>query len=239
MTKLSYVLAATAASLFLAVLANPAEAKSNKQTQVKVNVDQSIEISARRHRHSSRRSGRTHYAKRGGGSCDGIHRCRCGSTQASHFGLPRMYKGFNLWLAAEWGRAFPRTSFGIGVVGVKPHHVLRVVGGSDCHSATVSDDAGTRQRNVCGMTFVAVNGGETQHAAAELPRQRHTRTVSAERHHHHYAANASQRYAYDRRAVDGWMFTYAMDDGSYRGKYQSMRDRRMALVMQRYSAQSY
>ena len=97
-----------------------------------------------RHRHS--------------GSCDGIHRCRCGSTQASHFGLPRIYKGFNLWLASEWARAFPHTSFHVGAVGVRPGHVLRVVGGSDCRSATVADDAGTYQRNVCRMTFVSVHG---------------------------------------------------------------------------------
>ena len=92
------------------------------------------------------------------GSCDGVHRCRCGSTQASHFGLPRIYKGFNLWLASEWARAFPHTSFHVGAVGVRPGHVLRVVGGSDCRSATVADDAGTYQRNVCRMTFVSVHG---------------------------------------------------------------------------------
>ena len=93
-----------------------------------------------------------------GGSCDGIHRCICGSTQARHFGLPRIFNGHNLWQAVEWARAFPRTSFRVGAVGVKPHHVLRVVGGSDCRSATVSDERGTYQRNVCGMTFVSVNG---------------------------------------------------------------------------------
>src|ERR1039458_9691420 len=48
-----------------------------------------------------------HYRRHArGGSCDGIHRCRCGSTQAAYFGLPRVYKGFNLWLASEWARAF-------------------------------------------------------------------------------------------------------------------------------------
>ena len=98
-----------------------------------------------------------HHAHRGG-SCDGIHRCRCGSTQAHDFGLPRIYKGFNLWLASEWARAFPHTAFHVGAVGVKPGHVLRVVGGSDCAAATVHDDHGTYNRNVCRMTFVSVNG---------------------------------------------------------------------------------
>jgi hypothetical protein len=96
-------------------------------------------------------------AKHRHGSCDGIHRCICGSTQAKHFGLPRMFKGFNLWQASEWARAFPHTSVHAGAVGVKPHHVLRIAGGSDCRSATVVDERGTYQRNVCGMTFVAVN----------------------------------------------------------------------------------
>src|ERR1035437_9686057 len=98
-----------------------------------------------------------HHARRGG-ACDGFQRCRCGTTAARHFGLPYNYKGFNLKLAWEWARAFPHTSFHIGVAGVKPHHVLAVVGGSDCHSAKVYDDSGTRDRNVCGFTFVEVNG---------------------------------------------------------------------------------
>ena len=97
-------------------------------------------------------------ARHRGGACDGIHRCICGSTQASFFGLPRMFHGHNLWEAIEWARAFPRTSFGVGVVGVKPHHVLRIVGGSSCFSATVSDERGTYQRNVCGMIFVSPYG---------------------------------------------------------------------------------
>jgi hypothetical protein len=106
----------------------------------------------RRARHHQR-----HYSRRGG-ACDGFQRCRCGTTAARHFGLPYAYKGFNLKMASEWARAFPHTSFHIGVAGVKPHHVLAVVGGSDCHSAKVYDDAGTRDRNVCGFTFVEVNG---------------------------------------------------------------------------------
>ena len=92
------------------------------------------------------------------GSCDGFHRCRCGTTAARLHGLPYDYKGYNLKMASEWSRAFPHTSFHVGAVGVKPHHVLTIVAGSDCRSATVQDDAGTYQRNVCGMTFVAVNG---------------------------------------------------------------------------------
>ncbi len=118
------------------------------------------------------RTNRRHHARRGG-ACDGFQRCRCGTTAARHFGLPYAYKGFNLKLAWEWQRAFPRTSFHIGVAGVKPHHVLSVIGGSSCSSATVYDDAGTRQRNVCGFTFVEVGGGGF------------TRESSAQTRHHH------------------------------------------------------
>lgn len=91
-----------------------------------------------------------------GGACDGFQRCRCGTTAARYHHLPYSYKGFNLKQASEWRRAFPRTSFHAGAVGVKPHHVLTIVAGSDCASATVYDDAGTYRRSVCGMTFVSV-----------------------------------------------------------------------------------
>src|SRR5674476_436120 len=117
---------------------------------------------------------------RRGGACDGFQRCRCGTTAARYHGLPYSYKGFNLKLASEWARAFPHTSFGVGVAGVKPHHVLTVVGGSSCASATVSDDAGTYQRNVCRMTFVAVGGGGL------------TRESSARSHRHHLRRYASR-----------------------------------------------
>lgn len=167
MTKLSSVLAAIAASLFLAVLASPAEAMSNKQTQVKVKIDQSVEFSARR-KHYRRHHSRSyrvdangnrlrHYARRGG-KCDGFQRCRCGTTAARKHGLAYNHNGWNLKLAIEW-RRFPRTSFHAGAVGVKPGHVLTVVGGSSCASATVYDDAGTYQRNVCNMSFHSVSGG--------------------------------------------------------------------------------
>jgi hypothetical protein len=91
------------------------------------------------------------------GSCDGFHRCRCGTTAARYHGLPYSYKGFNLKMASEWLRAFPRTVFHVGALGVKPHHVLSIVGGSSCAAATVHDDAGTYRRNVCRMQFVSVN----------------------------------------------------------------------------------
>ena len=99
---------------------------------------------------------RGHHRHRGG-SCDGFQRCRCGVTAAHNFGIPYAFKGFNLKLAWEWTHAFPHTSFRAGVAGVKPHHVLKVVGGPNCANATVLDERGTYQRNVCHMIFVAVN----------------------------------------------------------------------------------
>ena len=123
---------------------------NNGRTSCQGAVETSQEgFSGRLHRHASRR----------GGACDGFQRCRCGTTAARLHGLPYSYKGFNLKLASEWGRAFPHTSFHVGAVGVKPHHVLTVIGGSNCSSATVQDDAGTYQRNVCNMTFVSVSSG--------------------------------------------------------------------------------
>ena len=116
-----------------------------------------------------------YYRHHGGGACDGFQRCRCGTTAARYHGLPYSYKGFNLKLASEWPRAFPRTSFGIGVVGVKPHHVLTVVGGSTCSSATVHDDAGTYQRNVCRMIFVDAGRQSTTQEISAQPRRPHAR----------------------------------------------------------------
>lgn len=94
------------------------------------------------------------------GACDGFHRCRCGTTAAARHGLPLNYHGYNLKMAREYGRAFPHTSFHIGALGVVSHHVLTIVGGDHCSRATVYDDAGTYQRNVCGMTFVEVGGSD-------------------------------------------------------------------------------
>ena len=97
------------------------------------------------------------------GLCDGIHRCRCGSTQAHHFGLPRIFKGHNLWQASEWLRAFPRTTAHAGVVmyqrgGGPTGHVSRLVSEPVGCKAMVADDAGRYERNICqrGARFVSV-----------------------------------------------------------------------------------
>ena len=159
-----FVMAAFAA--FTAVLlASPAEARQHHYSHYQHYAH---------YRHHSMITNR-HYSRRRGGACDGFQRCRCGTTAARYHGLPYAYKGFNLKLAAEWGRAFPHTSFGLGMVGVKPHHVLTVVGGSNCSSATVHDDAGTRQRNVCGFTFVSVNGGGFTRETSAQTRWHHRR----------------------------------------------------------------
>jgi hypothetical protein len=117
------------------------------------------------------------YSHRGGGSCDGIHRCRCGSTQTAHFGLPRNFNGHNLWRAVEWVRAFPRTTVHAGVVGYVNHggpsgHVFRVVQPLGNGQAVVSDDKGTYTRNISNAIFVDPNGnlgvrghGHARHAA--------------------------------------------------------------------------
>lgn len=146
-----------------------------KQTAVRAS---NADFSARRVIH------RRHYtSRRGGGACDGFTRCRCGTTAARNFGIPYTYNGWNLKQANQW-RHFPRTGFGIGVAGVQEHHVLKVVGGSSCSNATVTDDAGTYQRNVCNMTFHSVTGGGYTQVASHRGR---THTLSARSHRQHYA----------------------------------------------------
>ncbi len=118
------------------------------------------------------------------GSCDGFHRCRCGTTAARLNGLPYNYNGMNLKMAREW-YGFPHTGFGVGAVAVYPHHVATITGGSSCSNATVSDDAGTYQRNVCGATFVSPGGGagayaSTEHSARRHRSHRHERYAVAE-----------------------------------------------------------
>ncbi len=114
-----------------------------------------------------------------GGSCDGVHRCRCGHTQANYFNLPRIYHGFNLWLASEWPRAFPRTTAHPGAVGYQPGHVFRYVGeGSRAGYAVVSDDAGTYERRIAGAIFVDPNGNTAEFSATPVKRERHVRATT-------------------------------------------------------------
>ena len=137
-----------------------------------------------------------HYAHSRSGACDGIHRCICGSTQAAHFGLPRMYNGHNLWQAAEWPRAFPHTAPHVGAVmyrhgGGPTGHVSRVVAYSGGCAVTVTDDAGTHEDNACsrGATFVDVTLDANGNRASV--------THSARRHHHERYAVAEPPAAPD------------------------------------------
>ena len=113
------------------------------------------------------------------GACDGIHRCTCGSTLARHLGFPRIYNGYNLWQAKEWARAFPHTSLQAGAIGVKPHHVYRVVQVIGNGNAIVADEKGTYERKVAGDIFVDANGNGSRIAE---PKRTHTTTASAKSH---------------------------------------------------------
>lgn len=115
---------------------------------------------------------RRHYSRRGGGSCNGFDRCRCGTTAARHFNLPYDYNGMNLKMARVW-KGFTHTTFRVGVAGVVDHHVLAVTGGSSCAAAQVHDDAGDYTRNVCHMTFVIPGSGGGGYASNEGRRGRH------------------------------------------------------------------
>ena len=100
-----------------------------------------------------------------GGACDGFQRCRCGTTAARLNGLPYDYNGMNLKKADTW-YGFQHTSFRAGAVAVYPHHVATITGGDSCSSATVHDDAGVYQRNVCGATFVTPGTATTVELSA-------------------------------------------------------------------------
>lgn len=97
------------------------------------------------------------------GRCDGFHGCRCGVTQAQHYGLPLSYNGFNLKRAIEWVKAFPHTSMQANVVGYQrgggpSGHVFRVVQVTGPSTAIVADDKGQYERSMRGATFVDPNG---------------------------------------------------------------------------------
>lgn len=99
------------------------------------------------------------------GRCDGIHGCKCGSTQTRHYHLPRNFNGHNLWRAVEWIHAFPRTIASAGAVVYQRHggpsgHVSRIVRlTSSCH-AIVADDRGEYERDICSRGAVYVDPNE-------------------------------------------------------------------------------
>jgi len=117
---------------------------------VKTASDGSLEMSAKK---------RVRHVRRGG-KCDGFNACRCGVTAARRHGLALDHNGWNLKMAREYKR-FPHVGFQVGAIGIRPdgHHALTIEGGSDCRMASVSDENGTYQRNVCGFTFVSPSGG--------------------------------------------------------------------------------
>ena len=130
----------------------PAEATSKKQTQVKVTVEQTVELSARRHkRHRhyrarhidrmpvmARQHERTrHYRSDANGNGvigrrpAGCPHAYCG-CEASRFVFGVIKADLNL--AANWIRKFPRTSPAPGMAAARNHHVMVLmshVGGSN------------------------------------------------------------------------------------------------------------
>ena len=67
-----------------------------------------------------------------------------------------------------------------------------------------------------------------------------TTTHSAKRHHRHYTTvdATAPAYAYDRQTGYG-MMQLAMDDGSHKGRYKSMRHRKVSMMRQKYYAAVY
>lgn len=89
------------------------------------------------------------------GKCDGFQRCRCGVTAARKAGLPLNYNGHNLKRAVEFKHALPRAARpAVGVIvyqvgGGPSGHVSTIVAYTGGCMATVYDDAGTYERNIC------------------------------------------------------------------------------------------
>lgn len=178
MRMIATIVFATAAM----ALANPTEAKTSyspnthKSTGYKTQrVIRDVTPAFAANNHTQQFSARRRHVGRGG-ACDGIHRCICGSTQTRHFGLPRIVNGHNLWQAAEWPRAFPNTTPQVGAVmyqhgGGPTGHVSRIVAYSGGCVATVADERGQYERNICsrGAKFVSVTGGGARVEATALP----------------------------------------------------------------------
>jgi len=141
MTKLSRVLAAVAASLFLAVLANPAEAMSRKQTMSKCTYDNDGRVTcmggAVAQRESTRSRGRSSIDANGnvsviGGRPAGCFKfpktigLYCGCASALYVGLENSSGYWNL--ARHWF-SLPRAAPGPGMAVVRDGHVAIIIGG--------------------------------------------------------------------------------------------------------------
>lgn len=177
MTKLSHVTAAIAASLFLAVLANPAEAMSNKQTQVKMVADQSVEFSARRkhyrrHHHARSQRHRSYADANGNGAVMLPHPAGCPSRAFCACGASVRVFGRSirsLWPSTAWLH-FPRDHAASGNVAVRRGHVFVLESHISGLDWLVSDyNSGGHQsrrhvRSIDGYTIVNPRG----HRAAML-----------------------------------------------------------------------
>ena len=181
MTKLSRVLAAVAASLFLAVLANPAEAMSNRQTMSKCTYDNDGRVicmgravaqreptRVRRHANGKRQRIAA-YDVSGYGTtmlphppgCPSRAFCACGAS-VRVFG----YSIRSLWPSTAWYR-FPRDVAASGNVAVRPGHVFVLESHVSGKDWWVSDyNSGGHQsrrhvRSIAGYTIVNPHGSRT------------------------------------------------------------------------------
>lgn len=111
----------------------------------------------------------------------------CGRVQRSHFGLDSRFN-----LAKNWARLLPHTSAHIGAVVVQARrgrdsagnpggHVSRIVSMNGQCSATVSDEKGTYERDICKglIAYVDPNGNGVMRADNQ------TRSFHAKRNRRH------------------------------------------------------
>ena len=173
MTKLLNVTAAIAASLFLAVLANPAEAMNNNcsyDNNSRVTCMGGAAAPVMRGRYSRHRS----YADANGNGaivahpagCPGRAFCGCGTCVKVGFSLAEC-KRMGLFLARNWFHRFPRTAPSAGMVAARSGHVMYIMAYQGNGLATVYDpnSGGHRTRvhtrSLSGYTIVNPHGRST------------------------------------------------------------------------------
>jgi hypothetical protein len=83
----------------------------------------------------------------------------CGCVVANMLGLPRDYRGLNLWLADDWERAGPRTAPHVGAVAIWPGRHVELVSAVDADgSISTRGSVGFLHINPTHLVFIELHG---------------------------------------------------------------------------------
>jgi hypothetical protein len=83
----------------------------------------------------------------------------CGCVVANMLGLPRDYKGLNLWLADDWQQAGPRTAPHVGAVAIWPRRHVELVSAVDADgSISTRGSVGFSHINPTHLVFIELHG---------------------------------------------------------------------------------